>query len=135
MKSNTFWKLNAIAAAVIAGTIMIPAVSVTAEEMVEEIVTTGSRIKARSTTETPAPIDVIGADELANQGDTDVSNLLRNSVPSYSVNDQPISDAATLIRPANLRGMAPDHTLLLVNGKRRHRAAVITWLGNGPKKC
>ena len=131
MKSNTFWKMNTIAAAVIAGTTMLPAVSVSAQEMVEEIVTTGSRIKARSTTETPAPIDVIGADELANQGDTDVSNLLRNSVPSYSVNDQPISDAATLVRPANLRGMAPDHTLLLVNGKRRHRAAVITWLGNG----
>ena len=131
MKSNTFWKMNTIAAAVIAGTTMLPAVSVSAQEMVEEIVTTGSRIKARSTTETPAPIDVIGADELANQGDTDISNLLRNSVPSYSVNDQPISDAATLVRPANLRGMAPDHTLLLVNGKRRHRAAVITWLGNG----
>ena len=131
MKANTFWKMNTIAAAVIAGTTMLPAVSVSAQEMVEEIVTTGSRVKARSTTETPAPIDVIGADELANQGDTDISNLLRNSVPSYSVNDQPISDAATLVRPANLRGMAPDHTLLLVNGKRRHRAAVITWLGNG----
>ena len=131
MKSNTFWKLNAIAAAVIAGSTMLPVASVVAEEMVEEIVTTGSRVKARSVTETPAPVDVISASELTNQGDTDVANLLRNSVPSYAINDQPISDAATLIRPANLRGMAPDHTLLLVNGKRRHRAAVITWLGNG----
>ena len=131
MKSNTFWKLNAIAAAVIAGTTVLPVASVVAEEMVEEIVTTGSRVKARSVTETPAPVDVISASELNNQGDTDVANLLRNSVPSYALNDQPISDAATLIRPANLRGMAPDHTLLLVNGKRRHRAAVITWLGNG----
>ena len=50
---------------------------------------------------------------------------------SYNVNDQPISDAATLVRPVNLRGLAPDHTLVLVNGKRRHRASVITWLGNG----
>jgi iron complex outermembrane receptor protein len=131
MKSNTFWKLNAIAAAVIAGTTVLPVASVVAEEMVEEIVTTGSRVKARSVTETPAPVDVISASELTNQGDTDVANLLRNSVPSYALNDQPISDAATLIRPANLRGMAPDHTLLLINGKRRHRAAVITWLGNG----
>jgi iron complex outermembrane receptor protein len=94
-------------------------------------VTTGSRVKARSVTETPAPVDVISASELANQGDTDISSLLRNTVPSYSVNDEPISDAATFIRPANLRGMAPDHTLLLVNGKRRHRASVITWVGNG----
>ena len=42
-----------------------------------------------------------------------------------------MSEAATLVRPATRRGMAPDHTLLLVDGKRRHRAAVITWLGNG----
>tara|TARA_B110000046_G_scaffold186050_1_gene231930 strand:+ start:17810 stop:20461 length:2652 start_codon:yes stop_codon:yes gene_type:complete len=131
MKANNFWKFNAIAAAVIAGSTMLPVASAVSQEMVEEIVTTGSRIKARSTTETPAAVDVISASELANQGDSDVSNLLRNSVPSYSVNDQPISDAATLVRPANLRGMAPDHALLLVNGKRRHRAAVITWLGNG----
>jgi iron complex outermembrane receptor protein len=68
---------------------------------------------------------------MSNQGDTDMSNLLRNVIPSYNVNDQPISDAATLVRPANLRGLAPDHTLMLVNGKRRHRASVITWLGNG----
>ena len=109
---------------------LTPALAI-ADIMVEEIVTTGSRVKARSTTETPAPVDVISASELSNQGDTDISNLLRNSVPSYSVNDQPISDAATFMRPANLRGLAPDHTLILVNGKRRHRGAVITWNGNG----
>ena len=132
MNTKTLWKLNAIAAAVIAGSTVLPTMAFAADEgMVEEVVTTGSRVKARSTTESPAPVDVISAAELANQGDTDISNLLRNSVPSYSVNDQPISDAATLVRPANLRGMAPDHSLLLINGKRRHRAAVITWLGNG----
>lgn len=98
---------------------------------VEEIIVTGTRARARSATESPAPIDVISGDDFVNQGDTDVSNLIRNSVPSYNVNDQPISDAATLVRPANLRGLAPDHTLMLVNGKRRHRASVITWLGNG----
>ncbi len=103
------------------------------EDEVEEVVVigTGTRNAARSIVESPAPVDVISAAELANQGDTDVSNLIRNAVPSYNVNDQPISDAATLVRPANLRGLAPDHTLILVNGKRRHRASVITWLGNG----
>ncbi|MBT8141472.1 MAG: TonB-dependent receptor [Gammaproteobacteria bacterium] len=100
-------------------------------DVVEEVITVGTRTKARSVTQSPAPVDVFQAEEFLNQGDTDVNNLLRNSVPSYNVNDQPISDAATLIRPANLRGLAPDHTLLLVNGKRRHRGAVITWLGNG----
>lgn len=102
-----------------------------AQEVLEEVVTLGSRTKARSVTDSPAPVDVLTGDELVAQGGSDMSDLIRNVVPSFNVNDQPISDAATLVRPANLRGLAPDHTLLLVNGKRRHRAAVITWLGNG----
>ena len=131
MKANTFWKLNAIAAAVIAGSTMLPVVSAVADEMVEEIVTVGARAKARSTIDTVSAVDVIGGDELANQGDVDVTNLLRNSVPSYYVNDQPISDAGTMVRPQGLRGMAADHTLVLVNGKRRHRSSVILWAAGG----
>jgi iron complex outermembrane receptor protein len=100
-------------------------------EEIEEIITTGTRSKARSVEDSPAPVDVLSGDYFTNQGDTDLSNLIRNIVPSYNVNMQPISDAATIVRPANLRGLAPDHTLVLVNGKRRHRAAVIYWLGNG----
>ncbi|WP_411819112.1 TonB-dependent receptor [Hyphococcus formosus] len=95
------------------------------------VITVGTRRGARSAADTPAPVDVIGSDELLNQGDTDIQNILRTSVPSYNVNTQPISDAATLIRPANLRGLPPDSTLVLVNNKRRHRAAVITFLGGG----
>ncbi len=101
------------------------------QTIIEEIVTIGTRGKPRSVTQSLAPVDVISGDDFVNQGGVDVSNLLRNVVPSFNVNDQPISDAATLVRPANLRGLAPDHTLMLINGKRRHRAAVITWLGNG----
>jgi iron complex outermembrane receptor protein len=101
------------------------------DEMIEEIVTTGTRARERSVSESMVPIDVISAEDFSNQGDTDLSNLLRTVVPSYNVNTQPISDAATIVRPANLRGLAPDHTLVLINGKRRHRAAVIYWLGNG----
>ena len=95
------------------------------------IITIGTRRDARSAANTPAPIDVISTEELSNQGDTDIQNILRTSVPSYNVNTQPISDAATLIRPANLRGLSPDNTLVLVNGKRRHRAGVISFLGGG----
>ena len=102
-----------------------------AEEYMEEVVTIGTRGKPRSTTDSTAPVDVISGDDFVSQGGVDTANLLRNVVPSFNVNDQPISDAATLVRPANLRGLAPDHTLVLVNGQRRHRAAVITWLGNG----
>ena len=95
------------------------------------LVAVGSRAEPRTVTESPVPVDVIQPRDLVRQGDTDFANVLRNVVPSFNVNIQPISDAATFARPANLRGLAPDHTLVLVNGKRRHRTAVITWYGNG----
>lgn len=107
--------------------------SVLAEEelVLEELVVLGSRAQPRSATDSTVPIDVISGDDLAKQGGSDLQDLLRNVVPSYNVNLQPISDAATVVRPANLRGLAPDHTLVLINGKRHHRASVIYWLGNG----
>ena len=97
----------------------------------EGVVVVGTRAKPRSILESAVPIDVLPSDDFVKQGSTDLPDLLRNLVPSYNVNAQPIADAATVVRPANLRGLAPDHTLLLVNGKRRHRASVIAWLGNG----
>ncbi len=102
-----------------------------ATEFADVIVVTGTRTEGRSVTQSMVPIDVIRVDDFVNQGETDVSTLLRNVAPSYNVNTQPISDAATVVRPANLRNLAPDHTLVLINNKRRHRAAVIYWLGNG----
>lgn len=125
------FKISAIAAAVIAGSAMLPSTALFAQEMVEEIITLGARAKARSATDSVAPVDVINASELANQGDIDITNLLRNSVPSYYVSDQPISDAGTMVRPQGLRGMSADHTLVLVNGKRRHRSSVILWAAGG----
>lgn len=103
----------------------------TAVDNEDTVIVTGTRRASRSAADTPAPIDVISAAELLDQADSDIQNILRTSVPSYNVNTQPISDAATLVRPANLRGLPPDSTLVLVNGKRRHRAAVITFLGGG----
>ena len=91
----------------------------------------GTRAEPRSVTESTVPVDVIRTEDFASQGTTDLANQLRTVVPSFNINIQPISDAATIVRPANLRNLAPDHTLILVNGKRRHRAPVITWLGNG----
>ena len=99
--------------------------------LVENVVVVGTRAEPRSVTASAVPVDVITAQDFVSQGDVDLTNQLRTVVPSFNVNTQPISDAATVVRPANLRNMAPDHTLVLVNGKRRHRAAVIAWLGNG----
>ena len=100
-------------------------------ELTEEIVVVGTRAQPRTVTESVVPIDVISSQDLAGQGESDVADQLRNVLPAYNVNPQPVGDAARIIRPATLRGLAPDHTLVLVNGKRRHRGAVITWLGNG----
>lgn len=98
---------------------------------VEEIVTLGTRRKGRSAGNTTAPIDVISVGEFRQSAAADVQDLLRTSVPSFNINTQPISDAASIVRPANLRGLSPDNTLVLVNGKRRHRGSVISFLGGG----
>ena len=97
----------------------------------EGVVAIGSRAQPRTVTESMVPIDAIPPSDFVDQGETDVADLLRTVVPSFNINPQAVGDAARIIRPANLRGLAPDHTLVLVNGKRRHRAAVILWIGNG----
>ncbi len=101
------------------------------EEKVERIAVVGSRGAPRSVNDSPVPIDIIGGDELAKGGNTDMLELLKGSVPSLNVHSNPISDAASLVKPANLRGLSSDSTLILVNGKRRHRASVIALLGGG----
>ena len=97
----------------------------------QSVVVVGSRAEPRSVTASTVPVDVIRAEDLARQGSRDLVSQLRTVIPSFNISTQPISDAGTIVRPANLRNLAPDHTLVLVNGKRRHRSAVITWLGNG----
>lgn len=99
--------------------------------VLDPVVVLGSRVPGRSAQDSPVPVDVIEGTTFRNYGVRDMDSLLSQTVPSYNVNQQPISDAATLVRPANLRGLPPDSTLILVNGKRRHRASIITFLGGG----
>ncbi len=103
----------------------------TAKKNIEKIAVVGSRAAPRSVGDSAVPVDVISSEEFSKQGSNDMVSMLQTVVPSFNVNEQPINDASTLVRPANLRGMAADHTLVLVNGKRRHRSAVITFLGGG----
>ena len=95
----------------------------------EETVVVGSRAEARSATESAVPVDVLTATDLVRQGGGDLKDQLRTVIPSFNVNTQPIGGASTVVRPAMLRNLAPDHTLILVNGKRRHRASIIDWHG------
>ena len=122
-----------ILAGVTAG-LFTPSVIIAAEaddENIEKIAVIGTRAAPRSVGNSPVPIDIIGGDELAKSGNSDMLEALKGSVPSLNVHSNPISDAATLVRPANLRGLSADSTLILLNGKRRHRSSVITFLGGG----
>ena len=122
------------ATALLVGATFSPPVPAQGDENLEELTVTatlGSRRAERSIADTPAPVDVLDGQALIDQATSDIPDVLRTLVPSYMVNTQPISDAATIIRPANLRGLSPDNTLVLLNGKRRHRAAVISFLGGG----
>jgi len=84
----------------------------------DEVVSLGTRRQARSAADTPAPVDVISGVEFTQNAANDVQDLLRTALPSYNVNTQPISDAASIVRPANLRGLSPDNTLVLVHQSR-----------------
>ncbi|MCY3818628.1 MAG: TonB-dependent receptor [Gammaproteobacteria bacterium] len=101
------------------------------EAQLETVVVVGTRAAPRTATDAPVPVDAIDAEALLGQGSGDMSNLLRTTIPSFHVSTNPSRDAAALLRPVNLRGLAPDHTLVLVNNKRRHRGAVIQWISNG----
>ena len=92
-----------------------------------ELVVVGSRAQPRSVTKSPVPIDAIPLQDVVSQGSTTLDYQLRTLVPSFNVATHPISDTATLVRPVSLRNLAHDHTLVLVNGKRRHRSSVIAW--------
>ena len=93
----------------------------------EAVVVVGSRAQPRSVTESRVPIDAIPFTDVVSQGATTLDYQLRTLLPSFNVATHPISDAATLVRPATLRNLAHDHTLVLVNGKRRHRSSVVAW--------
>ena len=94
---------------------------------VEEVVVVGTRARPRSVVESTAPVDAVPAADVVRQGGGDLADRLRTVAPSFNVNPQEDGDTAAVVRPAHLRALAPHHTLLLVNGKRRHRGAVIAW--------
>ena len=95
----------------------------------EETVVVGSRAQPRSATESAVPVDVLSATDLLRRGAGDLKEQLRTVIPSFNSNTQPIQGASTVVRPAMLRNLAPDHTLVLINGKRRHRSSVLEWHG------
>jgi len=101
----------------------------------EEVVTIGTRIQGRTATDTAVPVDVLSVQELKSVPAADVSDIMSKLIPSFDIAANPINEGSSHIRPSQLRGMDSDKALILVNGKRRHRSAVIFmagWGGHGP---
>jgi iron complex outermembrane recepter protein len=96
----------------------------------EEIVITGTRVVGRTRLDSVAPVDVIGAEALANAGSTELNQALTVSLPSFTFPRPAITDGTDSLRPATLRGLAPDQTLVLVNSKRRHASALVNINGS-----
>ena len=118
-----------ITAAALAMPVMTSVAQAQGADEIEEIITTGTRRAARSASDSSVPVDVISGQEFENMGTADLDDMLKTAIPSYNVDRHSISDAATLVRPATMRGLPPDNVLILVNGKRRHRSGVIAELG------
>ncbi|MCF4010138.1 TonB-dependent receptor plug domain-containing protein [Rheinheimera sp. UJ63] len=98
---------------------------------IEKLIVTGVRGAPRTVADSPVPIDVFSEEDLSGVAFTDTNDVLKTLVPSYSLSRQPISDGGTFVRPASLRGLPTDKTLVLVNSKRRHRSAVVSTGGSG----
>lgn len=102
----------------------------------EEVVVTGTRsLKPRTVSDSPVPVDVLNSEDFNSLGNTaDITDNLKSLIPSYTATPA-TGDGSAFIRPTSLRGMAPDQTLVLVNGKRRHRSALVQFFapaaGNG----
>jgi iron complex outermembrane receptor protein len=102
-----------------------------AEKDIETIQVTGSRRQTQSVADIPSPVDILDIDMLSRQAGGDMSDLMKTLVPSFNVTSHPISGTSSLVRPPNLRGLGADHTLVLLNGKRHHRAANIPNFSGG----
>ena len=131
---------NSIYLGVLAVVLTAPALAVkpalAQDKLIEEIITTGTRSgKERTASDSPVPIDVIGGEEFNSVGSTaDLTDNLKAAIPSYTATPA-TGDGSAFVRPTSLRGLAPDQTLVLVNGKRRHRSALLHFFapaaGNG----
>jgi iron complex outermembrane receptor protein len=99
-------------------------------EFGEEVVVTGTRVADRTRLDTLAPVDVLSLESLSSFGSTELAQTIATAAPSINFPRPSITDGTDHIRPATLRGLAPDQTLVLVNSKRRHQSALVNVNGS-----
>ncbi len=93
------------------------------------VVVTGTRERSRTQFDTLAPVDVLSADAVRSSVSGDLSDTIAQLLPSFNVQRLPAADGLAFVRPATLRGLSPDQTLVLLNGKRYHRSALLGTRG------
>ncbi|MGH8240240.1 MAG: TonB-dependent receptor plug domain-containing protein, partial [Steroidobacteraceae bacterium] len=94
-----------------------------------QVIVTGTRVANRSALDTAVPVDVVTSESLSNTGVTEINQALSTSLPSFNFPRPGLADGTDTIRPATLRGLAPDQTLVLLNSKRRHLASLVNLNG------
>ena len=110
-------------------------ISITLQEgqELDEVVILGNRSKPRTILDSSVPIDNIGVEELKSTGQPTVDKMLTYKIPSFNSTNQTISDATAHFDPADLRGLGPSRTLVLVNGKRKNQSALV-YINDTPGK-
>ena len=130
MNYKTFLIAGLSAPALILGSMGTSAHAQDSAASVDELVVTGSRVAKRSKLETLAPVDVVSSAALTQQATPELGQALANLIPSMDFPRPAITDGTDSIRPATLRGLAPDQTLVLLNGKRYHSSALVNVNGS-----
>lgn len=123
-----------ITTCILAGALNSPGETIAQDEVdrtLEEIIVVGTRRQDRTTTTTPVPVDVFEQQDLESVPSDDLIDIITTLVPSFQVERFAIDDGRTFIRLPELRGMSGDKVLVLVNGKRRHRSALVSTVGDG----
>jgi len=95
----------------------------------DTIIVTGTRRTDRTVAESAVPVDVFSAGDLASQSTSDIKAAIKNLVPSFNLQRNALFDGSAFVRPPTLRGLPPDETLVLINGKRVHRSALVQVSG------
>jgi iron complex outermembrane receptor protein len=106
-----------------------PATAAAEDAADSTIVVTGTRRTDRTVADSPVPVDVIRSEEISHSGQTETNRILNQLVPSFNFPQPSIADGSDALRPATLRGLSPDQTLVLINGKRRHVSALLNING------
>lgn len=94
-----------------------------------QIIVTGTRSTGRTVDDSPVPVDVLSAEAIGQGGQVETNRILNKLVPSFNFPQPAIADGSDALRPATLRGLSPDQTLVLINGKRRHVSSLLNING------